>query len=64
MFFFCILKVTQDFGTDADPDPSVKGIDTEHPDLYQNVTDPDHWPKTVIVSPPFDEEQDPDPDSH
>ncbi len=31
----CILKVTEDFGTDP------------HPDLSQNVTDPEHWLPTT-----------------
>ncbi len=39
--FFCILKVTEDFG--PDPDPLVRGTDPDpQPDLYQNVTDPEH----------------------
>jgi hypothetical protein len=25
--FFCILKVTEDFGTDPHPEPSVRGTD-------------------------------------
>jgi hypothetical protein len=29
--FFCILKVTENIGTNPYPDP------------YQNVTDPEHW---------------------
>jgi hypothetical protein len=41
--FFCILKVTEDFGSDPDPlvgdtDPRIR-IRT-YP--YQNVTDPEH----------------------
>jgi hypothetical protein len=27
-FFFCILKVTDDFGTDPHPDPFVRGTDS------------------------------------
>ncbi len=36
---FCILKVTEDFGTfpDSHLDPLVRGTDP-----YQNVTDPEH----------------------
>jgi hypothetical protein len=48
--FLCILKVTDDLGTDPDPDPFVTGsgwIGSEDPDThtdpYQNVTDPEHW---------------------
>ncbi len=45
-WFFCVLKVTEDFGTD--PDPLVRGKDTRiipdpRPEPYQNVTDPEHW---------------------
>ncbi len=42
-----ILKVTEDFGTDPHPDPSVRGtgprirICIRNP--YQKVTDPEHW---------------------
>jgi hypothetical protein len=28
---------------DPHPDPFVKGTDPKDPDLYQNVTDPEHW---------------------
>jgi hypothetical protein len=34
---FCILKVTEDFGADPDPDP------VPHLDPYQCVTDPEYW---------------------
>jgi hypothetical protein len=49
--FVCILKVTEDFGTDPNPhpDPLVKRYESEdpHPDLYQNVTDLEHWQKLI-----------------
>jgi hypothetical protein len=36
-FFFCMLKVTEDFGADSDP----------HQNPYRNVTDPEHWLKCL-----------------
>jgi hypothetical protein len=40
---FCILKVTEEFGTDPHP----------HPDPYQNVADPEHWVIYFTLSPSF-----------
>jgi hypothetical protein len=44
--FFCILKVTDNFGTDPHPhpDPLVEGTDPRiRIPRYQNVMDPEHW---------------------
>ncbi len=43
LLFVGILKVTDEKSRIPDPDPEVTGTD---PDLYQNVTDPQHW-KTI-----------------
>jgi hypothetical protein len=39
--FFCILKVTEDLGTDPHPDPLVRGSEDQdlHPDPHP---DPEH----------------------
>jgi hypothetical protein len=39
-YFFCILKVTGDFGTDSEA----------HPDPYQNITDLEHWSKCLMAT--------------
>jgi hypothetical protein len=48
--YLCILKATEDFGTDSHPHPVLLVRGTRygfedpdpHPDPYKNVTDPEH----------------------
>ncbi len=46
--FFCILKVTSDFGTSASVS---QRYGSEDPEPYQNVTDLEHWVKLPLEGP-------------